>query len=268
MSDMLRVARLDPVFLDAVELWLVERSPPLQRRQARQLAGWAIHWAKDLAEVPSGAPAIIIANEFLDCLPARQFIRIDGTWRERVVAAVDGRLVFGVTSCLQPMIPAALRSAPDGVVIERSDLQLNLGREVGKRMVCDRGAALFIDYGRVAPGFGDTLQALVRHKKVDPLQTAGEADLTVHADLHGFAAMAAAAGAKVPPIISQGDFLRGLGLHERAAALIRARPARSSEIERQVERLSDAAGMGELFQVVCVCSPDVRPPGFSWSASA
>ncbi|MFX8848746.1 SAM-dependent methyltransferase, partial [Acinetobacter baumannii] len=79
--------------------------------------------------------------------------------------------------------------------------------------------ALFIDYGRDRPEAGDTLQALLRHTKVDVLETAGEADLTVHADFPAFAAAARAAGAATTPIIPQGDFLRALGIEQRTAAL-------------------------------------------------
>ncbi len=93
MADILRVARLDPLFAAACEPWLVERSLPLRESQAIATPG--ARWAERLAAVPAGAPTIIIANEFLDCLPIRQAVARAGGWRERRVGLTeDGALDF------------------------------------------------------------------------------------------------------------------------------------------------------------------------------
>ncbi len=82
-----------------------------------------------------------------------------------------------------------------GAVLEVSPAQEAFAAELGARIAGEGGAALLIDYGREAPGAGDTLQALKGHRKVSPLDTPGEADLTVHADFPAVAAAARAAGA-------------------------------------------------------------------------
>ncbi len=61
------------------------------RRQAERLAGAAPRWAHSLAELPADAPLLLIANEFLDCLPARQFQRTARGWAERVVGLDESR---------------------------------------------------------------------------------------------------------------------------------------------------------------------------------
>jgi SAM-dependent MidA family methyltransferase len=152
--------------------------------------------------------------------------------------------------------------APAGVILELSAAQEALGAEIGARLATDGGAALLIDYGRDRPGFGDTLQALKRHTKLDPLATPGEADLTVHADFPAVVAAAAKAGATAAPILTQGDFLVRLGIGARAEALANARPDKSDEIERQLERLVSPDEMGELFKVACLCQPGFTAPGF------
>ncbi|MDE2485926.1 MAG: SAM-dependent methyltransferase, partial [Alphaproteobacteria bacterium] len=68
MVDLLRAARAAPGFLGAAEVWLVETSQPLRDIQRRRL-GEAVRWAASLAEIPLGAPTVLIANELLDCLP-------------------------------------------------------------------------------------------------------------------------------------------------------------------------------------------------------
>ena len=263
MSDLFRAARLAPDFLAAAEVWLVETSGPLRVLQARAIAAHAPNWAEALDAVPAGAPMILIANELLDCLPARQFVRTQSGWAQRRVGLSEGGdLMFGLSAAPAAIIPPALGDAPVGATVEVSLAQAALGRRIGERIVSDGGAALFIDYGRSEPGTGDTLQALSRHRKVDPLQSAGEADLTVHADFPAFAAAAREAGAETSAIVTQGDFLRALGVELRAEALSRAEPGRADTITRQRDRLIGADGMGVLFKVVSIHEAGLAPPGF------
>lgn len=257
-SDLLRAAAKVPGFLEAADVWLVETSGPLRNLQADRL-GDQVRWASSLAEVPDGAPLILVANELLDCLPARQFVRTAAGWAEQVVGlGPDGRLAFQLTAT---PVGALLPDAREGVVFEQSAAQEALGSELGARLVRDGGAALLIDYGREAPGFGDTLQALTRHRKVDPLACPGEADLTVHADFPAVMAVAEREGAQTA-ILTQGAFLARLGVGERAEALVRARPDKAPVIGRQLHRLVGGDQMGELFKACCLHSPGWTPPAF------
>jgi NADH dehydrogenase [ubiquinone] 1 alpha subcomplex assembly factor 7 len=258
MSDLLRAARHAPGFTQAAEVWLVELSEPLRRRQRERLDA-DVRWAATLDEAPTGAPILVVANELLDCLPARQFVRTPVGWAEQVVGLdADGSLAFGVAAT-----PAAglLPDAAVGAVYEQSAAQAALGAELGRRVVADGGAALLIDYGRAEPGFGDTLQALRRHQKVDPLACPGEADLTVHADFPAVLAAAEGQGAATA-LLTQATFLARMGVGERAEALVRTRPDRASVIGRQLNRLMAADEMGELFKAACLHSPGWVPPAF------
>jgi SAM-dependent MidA family methyltransferase len=151
-----------------------------------------------------------------------------------------------------------------GVIVERSPAQEAFAAALAERLVTQGGAALVIDYGRAAPGPGDTLQALKGHAKVCPLAAPGEADLTVHADFPAFLAAARAAGASAA-LLTQGELLRRLGIETRAAALQRARPDRAGLIARQLARLTDPDQMGELFKAAAIwCGP--APPAFEDAA--
>lgn len=257
MSDLLRAARLSREFSEAADVWLVEVSQPLRDRQ-RQTLGDHVSWASALDEVPAGAPLILIANELLDCLPARQFVRTEKGWAERMVGLDDaGALAFGLAGA-----PAVERLAPVGAILEHSPAQAALGDELGARVLADGGAALLIDYGRAIPGFGDTLQALRRHQKESPLAGPGEADLTVHADFPAVLAAASAQGAQTPQILTQGELLVRLGIGARAEALANARPDLGDVIERQLERLVSPDEMGDLFKAACIHSQGFEPPAF------
>lgn len=256
MSDLLRAGRLLPAFLEAAEVWLVETSEPLAALQSARL-GETVRWARSLDEVPGGLPMILVANELLDCLPARQFVRTATGWAEQVVGVGDdGALAFGLVPAGVP-----LPDAREGAVCEISAPQEALGAALGERLARDSGAALLIDYGHDRPGFGDTLQALVRHERADPLACPGEADLTVHADFPAVRAAAERAGAS-SAILTQAAFLARLGIGERAEALMRARPDRSEVIGRQLHRLVGGDQMGDLFKACCLYSPGWIPPAF------
>lgn len=260
MSDILRAARLAPGFLAAVELWLVEVSEPLRAVQAERLADAAPRWARSLAEVPEGAPLLLVANELLDCLPARQFVRTDKGWAERMVGLdASGDLAFGLGA-----LSAANVSTPSGEagqVLEQSPAQAAFGTEVGGRIARDGGAALLVDYGRLEPDFGDTLQALRGHRKESPLTAPGEADLTIHVDFPAVLEAARAEGAGAAAMC-QGEFLTRLGVRQRAEALARARPDRADQIARQLDRLIGDDQMGRLFKVACIHPRGIVPPAF------
>jgi len=263
MEDALRAARLDPAFIAAAELWLVETSSPLTTLQRERLSGGPLepHWASSLDDLPAGPPLILIGNELLDCLPARQFLRIETGWAERMVGlSGDNGLAFGLapTEMREPA-----RGFPPGVVVEVSEAQQAFAAEIAARIALNGGAAMLVDYGRDQPGaLGDTLQALSRHRKVDPLAAPGEADLTVHADFPAVLAAAEAAGARTA-LLSQRTFLQRLGIEQRAAALSRARPDQAPVIARQLARLIDPQQMGDLFKAACFYSPGGPvPPGF------
>lgn len=255
MEDALRAARAAAGFLDAAELWLVEPSGPLKALQQTRL-GERPRWAGSLDDLPRDAPLVLVGNEVLDCLPARQFVRTEHGWAERMVGLdAGGALTFGLA--IRPL-DRALPEAPPGAIIETSPAQEALGAAIGARVARQGGAALLIDYGRGEPGFGDTLQALVAHRKVPPLEAPGEADLTVHADFPAVREAAIAAGAACLPIASQAELLRSLGVEARAAVLAQARPDLAGAISRQLERLIDPDQMGELFKALCIYAPSLE----------
>lgn len=263
MADILRAIRTATGFGEAIDLWLVEPSRPLRELQQERLEAATPGFTDSLEQVPAGAPLLLLANEVFDCLPVHQFVRTAGGWRERRVGLdALGALALG----LAPLPSGAGEDLPsdsaEGALAERSPAQAALAAEIGAKVAQDGGAALVIDYGAVSPGFGDTLQALIRHRKVDPLATAGEADLTVHVDFAALAAAARSHGAQTSPLTTQGDFLRALGVEARALRLAKARPDRAEVLARQLHRLTAADQMGELFKVLAIHSPGLVPPGF------
>jgi NADH dehydrogenase [ubiquinone] 1 alpha subcomplex assembly factor 7 len=211
----------------------VERSARCAASSARARRRRA--FAERLEDAPRG-PMILLANEFFDALPIRQFVRQGGAWRERAVGHDPARdaLVWS-DAPLAADAPQLPETAPDGAVLERCPKGAAVAREIGARLVADGGAALIVDYGAEPPetGGGDTLQAMQGHAFADPLAAPGDADLTAHVDFAALAEALRETGARVPPLETQGALLGRLGVDARAAALMRARPERADEIAAQ-----------------------------------
>jgi SAM-dependent MidA family methyltransferase len=268
MKDALRAVKVVPEFRAAVVAHLVEISPLLQAQQEKALDGEGVpvFWHARLAEVPKG-PAIVLANEFFDALPINQAIKTERGWHERRIQIdPNGELAFTVASepmpFFQTLLPPALRAPRGGAIFEwRADAAaIDLGRCVAD----NRGAALVIDYGHTETGLGETLQAVGQHAYADPLTFPGSLDLTAHVDFQSLARAVEAMGAGGFGPIEQSQFLRRLGIEQRAATL-RADPARAGEIDEALARLigQNRTAMGELFKVAAFAHPSVGVlPGF------
>lgn len=257
MADALRaVAEMMPPFRAALRVHLVETSPRLRALQADRLGAAVAAWHDGIETLPPG-PAIMLANEFLDALPVRQFVRRSGAWMERFVAG--GAFVEKPAEDAPPL-PAA---APEGAIQEVCAPALGVGAALGARLAAQGGAAVFLDYGPAESGFGDSLQAMARHGVADPLGEPGSADVTAHVDFAAFGVAARAAGALVLGPLPQGVFLGRLGLFSRAAILARMDPRGAASHLAAAERLTAPEHMGRLFKVICLCHPDLPVlPGF------
>lgn len=266
MADALRATARVPGFATAHQVHLVESSPRLRMQQQAALACYDVTWHQSLDGVPSG-PVLLLANEFFDALPIRQFVRLRDGWHERMVGrspAGEGLAFTAVPDALPLDHPLAGR-APEGSIIETCPGGTALAASIGERLVRHGGAALFIDYGYDQPQAGATLQAVRGHRRHDPLLNPGEADLTAHVD---FAALSVAAGVASHGPIGQGDLLRALGIGERAATLAgKATPAQAESIASALARLTEPAAMGTLFRALALTGPDLEAPaGFAGAA--
>lgn len=265
MADALRALRSAAPGA-TIEVHLVETSPVLRALQERRLAGHAPTpiWHEDIDALPEG-PMIVLANEFFDALPVRQFERTERGWCERLVGlSTDGEaLVRGLSPDPDRHID---RDAPVGVVLTLPGAALDAVRALSRRIVRWGGALLAIDYGHARPGFGDTLQAVAGHRFADPFERPGEADLTAHVDFSALARAAQTEGARVHGPVEQRDFLLALGLRQRADRLkAGASPEQAETVEAGFARLTDPdrRGMGALFKAFCIGHPERDDiPGF------
>jgi SAM-dependent MidA family methyltransferase len=232
---------------------LVEINETLRAEQAAKLAARNPVWHDSRDGLPD-TPLFLMANEFFDALPIRQFRRAGAVWRERVVTPAfqfaDGPEVA------RPVV----HDAPDGAIVETCPEGSAIAQALGARIAARGGAALIVDYGSPVSGWGDTLQAVRGHEEVSVFGRPGETDLTAQVDFQALGRAAESGGCAAHGACAQGDFLRRLGAHARAAALIAANPGRKNGIESGLARLIAPGEMGRVFRVLALLPKGSAPP--------
>ena len=265
MLDVIRViSQLAPTLYQTLTIHMVETSEKLAQVQAQTLSHCThkISWHKNIEDVPEGF-SLIAANELFDAIPIRQFVRNQRSFVERVVAlGPDDELAFieGSGGIDLNLLPEGPERQQLGAIFEYSPARDALMQLICERLKTAGGTFVTLDYGHLKSGYGDTLQALKKHQFDPVLASPGEADLTSHVDFEALSKVAIGCGVAVSGMMSQGDFLYGLGLPQRATAL--AQKANEEQRVKIVEAVNRLAGngdnqMGDLFKVLAVSSPSV-----------
>lgn len=262
MADLLRATRAVPGFHAAARVHLVEASPSLRTIQQRTLSNYTVSWTDSIDRLPKEAPLFLVANEFFDALPIRQFTRHSDGWCETIVGVVQDRLVKGYAAPVPlPELAQRLGDTKPGDVVETRPDATPIMARIGTQISAQGGAAVIIDYGNWHSK-GDTLQAMRDHQFADAFATPGMADLTAHVDFEALAL--AAAPARATGLTDQGAVLARLGIGARAERLSRnlSGPALQSHLAA-TQRLTRAEEMGSLFKALAIYAPQhPAPPGF------
>jgi SAM-dependent MidA family methyltransferase len=272
MTDMLRALKAAPDFLADMDVVLVEASPHLRTVQEKLLkgSGARIAWRGQF-EAEAGRPLFLVANEFFDALPIRQYVKTPRGWCERMVTQKDGGLDFALAPAPVPsaLIPESRAGAPEGGVYETAPAGVALGEAIAGHVAAYGGAALLVDYGYDQLSFGkdgghgETLQAVRGHAFVPLLEAPGEADLSAHVDFAALGEAGRRGGAGVHGPLAQGALLATLGIAARAQSLAARNPASLPDLTAALTRLTGAEAMGTLFKAMAFLpGAAVTAPGF------
>lgn len=234
---------------------LVETSPALRAAQARAHPDAIFH--DGVESLPVDRPLLVVANEFFDALPIRQYLRTDAGWRERLLVNDRAERAYRFLPALGDKdvgdeVPAPLRDAPQGSVVERCPAGAAVMRELAARIGRQGGVMIAFDYGHAGPAVGDTFQAVQAHRFADPFVDPGARDLTAHVDFTALAEAARDGGAVPSGLTEQGRFLDRIGIAARASALARRNPAMADDVKVALNRLTGGEAMGRLFKVMAV----------------
>ena len=260
MRDVLRIAG---PHLPQHHVHLIEASPSLREVQRQTLGAGPVTWHDQLDQLPEG-PLLLIANEFFDALPIRQFRRGTTGWHERRVTFENDRFVIRETT-EAPVAGLAHRldDTSPGQVVELNTQAQDVTTQIAERIAAQGGLALFVDYGGWR-SIGDTFQAVADHRSVDPLAAPGQADLTAHVDFEAIAD-AAKPHCATSAMVTQGVLLERLGITPRAQAL--ARNLSGDVLDTHIaahRRLTHPDEMGDLFKALALYPQGAAcPPGFA-----
>jgi NADH dehydrogenase [ubiquinone] 1 alpha subcomplex assembly factor 7 len=251
---------------DTIQAAMVEISPLLKNRQRLKLGQWVkkITWHDDLASVPPG-PAIILANEFFDALPIRQFELLPIGWREiMLVIGTNHQLEFQAIGEDLADLPDYAADLPVGSIVEICPQMPAILDQLAARLRQFGGAVLIIDYGHAASltphqaNWASTLQAMSGHHYQPVLTRPGHCDVTAHVDFGQIIHRARAAGLRADGPIGQGEFLQSLGGDTRCQQLMAANPSQAHDILTRYRRLITPSQMGQLFKVLMLMPQDPR----------
>tara|TARA_R110002110_G_scaffold376568_2_gene586781 strand:+ start:291457 stop:292554 length:1098 start_codon:yes stop_codon:yes gene_type:complete len=262
MADALRSIASLPDCLAAARIHLVENSPTLQAAQQKALHGQDVTWHEALPDL-GAVPAIFIANEFLDALPVRQFVKTGDAWRERLVDYDRAADVFAFTPGMAtpdgPHADRLLAEAAEGDIFEQSPAVISVIGDIAAHIAAHGGAALFIDYGHRRTAIGETLQAVRQHRPIDPLEAPGTSDVTAHVDFQCVGEGAGDHGLRSLGPLDQGTFLQRLGIRERADILRQKADERQTrDLNAALTRLIGPSEMGTLFKVMALSEKRVE----------
>ena len=232
MMDLLRATNHIHDFQKAACINLVETSDSLKQKQKQLLGIYSVQWHEHLSNISPEKPAIIIANEFFDALPVRQF-KFTKEWQECYIDQAEIKWV----KVQNPPIKPTLKTQNENDIFEYSSAQKNYA----ELMASYKGFGLIIDYGYKKSNYGDSLQALYKHKSCKITEHVGEADLTTHVDFEWLGSFF-----KNAEIKNQSDFLKENGIS------IRYRQLNNLKLKSGYNRLLDSNQMGQLFKAMIV----------------
>lgn len=257
MADMLRATKKVPDFHDSITIHMVETSPTLANAQYMRLRNEhpRIEWLDHIDELPESR-SIVIANEFFDALPIKQFVMThDGTHERRVGWSEEQQEFIFVEGPAGLQLAKSGQAIPEGTVMEQCPAARSIMRSLAARLAQHGGAALVIDYGYMGDAHRDTLQAVKNHSFHPVLRDPGEADITAHVDFQSLMHIAHDTGLNVAPLTTQGEFLIRMGAQKRVELLLKSATEEQRHILMSgVERLISSQAMGDLFKVMAMTS--------------
>jgi SAM-dependent MidA family methyltransferase len=249
-----------PDFFPVLRYVLVESSSALRSRIEQTLelhlkSGKAELAALPLDEVSSHIPTIIFANEFFDALPV-EILSAKGSLR---VDVRDGRFVETWTQPSSEELEFLDRHSVHPELDERIEVPLAAQQTMHRIAASVRhGFFIAIDYGytreeQLAGRHRGTLKAIRQHSvSASPYEAPGEQDITADVNFTALAAVAEKHGMQVNKLVTQSQFLLGIGeANQFADAFEECRlPQEKAKVALQLKHLVTPAGMGESFQVL------------------
>ena len=268
-----------PEFFDALHYSLAESSPALRQRLQATLSKHFRSGKASLAQrlkppsydgsrckaeampfhgvfsISGEVPIIVFANEFFDALP----VEVLSPQGALYIAEKDGRLFETWDTASAEALEFLDHYGVHPEAGERIEAPLIAQHYMSQiAATVKRGLIIAIDYGytrqeQLAGRHRGTIATYRQHSvSANPYEAPGEQDITAHANFTALAAAAEQSGMQVQPVVTQSQFLLGVGEHNQFAdAFEECRlPQERAKVALQLKHLVTPAGMGESFHAL------------------
>jgi SAM-dependent MidA family methyltransferase len=197
---------------------------------------------------------IVFANEFFDAIPV-EIVSYRGSLH---IDYRDGRFVETWASHSAEELEFLDRCSIHPEEGERVEVSLQAQEEMLSACEIERGFVVVIDYGYtreelLAGRHRGTVKAIRQHSvSANPYEAPGEQDITADVNFTALAAVAERQGLHAQKLITQSQFLMGIGeANQFADAFEECRlPQERAKVALQLKHLVTPAGMGESFHVL------------------
>ena len=250
-----------PNFKDFFNLYIHEKSPFLKKKQKLKIKDKNVFWIDNLKKIRKG-PCLFLANEFFDAFPIKQFLKKDDVWKERKVKfSNDGKINFyderANINLLEKKV--GFKFVKDQNFLEISENTISYLKVISKIISKENGGLLIIDYGYFDKKMKNTLRGFANHKIVNILEYYKKCDITYSLSFNFLKKVAMKNGFIISGITTQGNFLKKLGIVERAEIISKKLSfTGKANIFYRLDKLIGPKSMGEIFKVMLLTNINTK----------
>ena len=252
-QTLLKTFKQFPVFNNAVNIFLYEKSNFLKTIQKKNINSSKVKWVENFRKLKPG-PVIFFGNEFFDAIPIKQFTREQNLFFEKYYSFNKNKKINAIykkTSTKYISKIKKFETLKKLSFIEYPELGLNELKKIIKIISKRSGGLLLIDYGYLKPKNINTLQSVIRHKKNKLLDNLGKADITSLVNFKLLNEYFRENNLKVKKIVTQKFFLEKMGIIQRADNISKNMNFNEqTNLYLRLKRLLDKKLMGDLFKVI------------------
>lgn len=260
LRDILLFTKPVEDFQKAFRLRLLESNVVLKKIQEERLAEFSPVHIADPGELDPH-PTLVLANEFFDNIPLRQFAKTSDGWHESVVDFKRGRLFLSLNPKACPLPPddlfaEELKEREEGWIHEFSNTSRQIIAQLAEHLIRYKGAAVLIDYGYTVPSGYGTLDSWYKSRASHILRHPGNADVTADVDFEALARTAEKNGVQAEAIVGQGEFLARLGIGHRVDFFKKQTndDAVRKKVDSMLDMLVSRSKMGVVWKVLVLRS--------------
>ena len=253
-KDLIKTFKKFKDFYNSLEINLFEISNKLKKIQKIKINSKKVKWIKKIEEINYG-PVIFFGNEFFDALPIKQICKKKNNFFEKYVALTtnEKNIKFlhkkannNLIKCIKDLNLISI-----GDTIEYPLEALKFLKQISKKINKFDGGLLTIDYGYTLKKNQNTLQAVKKHNYLDIFFKPGHSDITSHINFKLFSKSLSEDNLAVKKITTQGEFLKKVGILERADILSKKMTFKEkANMFYRLKRLIDPKEMGDRFKVI------------------